>query len=82
MGLMLSSDEVQELTGYKFAKHQVEWLRARGWCFELDRLDRPKVDREYYRQRMGNVLSSGPDSLIEPNWAAMDAIATGRPRSQ
>lgn len=70
--LMLTIDELAELTGYKSAKSQIAWLHSRGWRFELNRAGQPKVDREYYRRQMGNKTAepaaySGPG----PNWDAI-----------
>lgn len=67
--MFLTVDEMSELTGYKSAKGQCDWLRARGWIFELNRMGRPKVDREYYRRKMGNQ-DAMPDPA-QPNWAAI-----------
>jgi hypothetical protein len=67
--MLMTIDELVELTGYKSAKSQTTWLKDRGWRFELDRLGRPKVDREYYRAKMGNTPV--PAAEIGPNWAAL-----------
>lgn len=67
--MLITDDELIELTGYKSAKAQGEWLRARGWIFELNRIGRPRVDREYYRRKMGN-RDAMPDAA-QPNWAAI-----------
>lgn len=67
--MLMTDDELQDLTGYKTAKGQIEWLRARGWVFELNRVGRPKVDREYYRGKMGNPRAT--EEATGPNWAAM-----------
>lgn len=40
--LMLTNDDLAELTGNKSAKSQITWLRTRGWVFELNRVGRPK----------------------------------------
>lgn len=66
----MSREELADLTGYKTAKRQITWLRQRGWRFELDRLDRPKVDVDYYRSRMG-LEKSAPAMATGPNWAAI-----------
>jgi hypothetical protein len=71
MTLMLLEAELADLTGYLSAKSQAQWLKDRGWVFELNRVGKPKVDREYYRRKMGND-SAEPAPSIEPNWAAMD----------
>lgn len=67
--MLLTEIELYELTGYKSGKGQTEWLRQRGWVFELNRLGRPKVDREYYRGKMGN--QSADATTVQPNWAAI-----------
>ena len=33
--MFISSDELQELTGYKRPADQRRWLRHRGWAFEV-----------------------------------------------
>ena len=50
------------------ADHQVH---IRGWVFELKRVGRPRVDREYYRRKMGGSAAA-PAPEVGPNWAAMD----------
>lgn len=67
--MLLTEAELYELTGYKAAKGQIAWLRARGWRFEVNRIGRPKVDREYYRAKMGN--HSAEAETVQPNWDAI-----------
>lgn len=69
--MMLTDDELFELTGYKTASYQVKWLRDRGWRFELNRVNKPRVDREYYRQQMGNQGATAAPAAAGPNWAAL-----------
>jgi hypothetical protein len=52
MSLILSPDELEELTGYKIPACQIRWLKDRGWVFEVSR-KRPKVSRVYFEQKMG-----------------------------
>jgi hypothetical protein len=52
MSLMLTPDELEELTGYKIPACQIRWLKDRGWVFEVSR-KRPKVSRAYFEQKMG-----------------------------
>lgn len=70
---MLTDEELAELTGYKSAKIQIIWLRTRGWVFELNPAGRPRVDRKYYCQKMGNSTAA-PTPEIDPNWAATDGL--------
>jgi hypothetical protein len=69
MDLILSPDELVQVTGYVQTSAQIRWLRAQNWRFHLDGRGRPVVDREYYRQQMG-VLSAAPgkSAPTEPNW--------------
>jgi hypothetical protein len=67
--MLITDDELFELTGYKSAQKQVKWLLDRGWVYQLNRVGRPKVDREYYRSKMGNQTAEAV--AVEPNWAAI-----------
>ena len=41
----LSHEEIELLTGYKLSKLQVNWLRTRGWRFELNGNRKPVIAR-------------------------------------
>ncbi len=51
--MFLTAAEIVELTGRKYAKHQIAVLTERKWKFELDANGRPKVLRSYAEARMG-----------------------------
>lgn len=44
---------VASLTGRKQPKLQIRWLAENGWVFAVGGDGLPKVDEEYYRDRMG-----------------------------
>ncbi|MBS1170128.1 MAG: hypothetical protein H6R01_1046 [Burkholderiaceae bacterium] len=69
--LTLSSEELENLTGYKMPSCQVRWLKERHWRFELSRANRPRVAREYYLMKMG--VTKSYDAPNEPNWGALAA---------
>ena len=54
MSLLLTRDELVQLTGTKQPARMCSWLTARSWVFEppARRGDVPKVDRGYYAARM------------------------------
>ncbi len=57
--LILTAEELQELTGYRQAKRMAEWLTERGWVFEPGRRSEPpKVDRAYYLARMSGQAAT------------------------
>jgi hypothetical protein len=51
--LVLTPEELQEVTGLKQASSQIRWLSENGWLFHVGGDGLPKVDREYYRERVG-----------------------------
>jgi hypothetical protein len=49
----LTPDELQDVTGRKQPTRQIKWLSENGWQFHVGGDGLPKVDREYYRERVG-----------------------------
>jgi hypothetical protein len=49
----LTPDELQAVTGRKQPKRQIKLLSENGWLFHVGGDGLPKVDREYYRERVG-----------------------------
>ena len=64
--MILTPDELVDLTDRPHPKRQIEWLTRRGWVFEVGASGRPKVSRAYAEQRMGN---QGGASHWEPDWS-------------
>ncbi len=61
--IVLTADELTQLTGTKQPKRMCAWLLARGWAHEAParRGDVPKVDRAYYAARMsGQQTAAAP----------------------
>jgi hypothetical protein len=67
--VFLTPSELAELTGWRRAGRQAEWLRDHGWPVEVDRRGHPKVLRAVAVARLGGVVSSVP--ATEPNWDAL-----------
>ena len=51
--LFLTSDEVNTLTGFKTPMRQTDWLRTKGWRFELNSNRRPIIARRYAEKLLG-----------------------------
>jgi hypothetical protein len=76
----LTSEELEELTGFKANHCQVRWLERHGWRFFLTRKGAPRVARGHFNQRMGcgDRVSRYADDLnhaaatIQPNFAFLD----------
>jgi hypothetical protein len=70
--LLLTSTELQEITGYRLAKPQVAWLRMKGWRFEINAIGRPIVARRYAEKMLGCGADEG--TSVTPNFAALRAV--------
>lgn len=69
--LFLTSDEVNTLTGFKTPMRQTDWLRTKGWRFEINGNRRPIVARKYAEKMLG--CGSTDDTAYKPNFAALQA---------
>ena len=64
--LLLTFQEIQQLTGFKTPAAQKNWLRDRGWTFVVDRFGRPHVSRAYAELRLG--VTAAAEAPVAPNW--------------
>ena len=53
LGMFLTSEELEFLTGYKLTSHQCRWLKFNAWVFVVAAGGRPVVSRAYAEQKMG-----------------------------
>ncbi len=67
VNLILTRDELIELTGYKQPKRQVAWLRQQGISLYVAANGRPKV----LRSTLENVTVN---RRTEPNFAALRKV--------
>jgi hypothetical protein len=70
--LLLTPDEVQEITGFKLPRLQVDYLQRKGWRFEVNAIGRPIVARKYAEKMLGCGEDSG--QVVRPNFAALRAV--------
>lgn len=70
--LFLTCDEVGTLTGFKLHTRQVEWLRAKGWRFEISGNRRPIIARKYAEKMLG--CGAPEQSTYMPNFAALQGM--------
>jgi hypothetical protein len=68
MSILLNSDELTELTGTKRVCLQIDWLNRHGWRYVLSRTGAPRVAREYFSSRLGQV-SERQESQSAPDWS-------------
>lgn len=64
--LFLTQEELLELTGYKYAKRQREWLTSEGVPFSANRMGRPMVKRCLFSQANVNIQQG-----YEPDFGAI-----------
>ncbi|MFZ1499519.1 MAG: DUF4224 domain-containing protein [Giesbergeria sp.] len=67
--LFLTIDELETLTGFKTPARQVEWLRTKGWRFEINGNRRPIVARKYAEKMLG--CGAPEERSYKPNFSAM-----------
>lgn len=70
--LFLNSDEIGALTGYKTNARQVQWLRTKGWRFEISGSRRPIVARKYAEKMLG--CGAPEQTSYMPNFAALQRV--------
>lgn len=68
----LTSDEIGTLTGFKMHARQVEWLRTKGWRFEINGNRRPIVARKYAEKMLG--CGAPEQATYTPNFAALQGM--------
>lgn len=51
----LTDDEIQELTGSKQLKQQMDWLNGKQWEYAINRQNKVKIGRWYARIKMAGV---------------------------
>lgn len=67
--LFLTADELNTLTGFKTPARQVEWLRTKGWRFEINGNRRAIVARKYAEKMLGCGVPEVQG--YQPNFGAM-----------
>ncbi len=72
--LLLTPEEVEQVTGRKSKRHQVEWLSAKRWQFEVNARGVPIIARSYAESRLCGV-STAPQTVRprRPNFEALPA---------
>jgi len=68
---LLTPDEVQDITGFKLNRLQVDWLQRKGWRFEINAIGRPVVARKYAENKLGCADEFGV--VLRPNFGALRA---------
>lgn len=68
--LVLSAQEISDLTGYHKPGRQIAWLRAEGFTFRIAADGYPRVDRSHYLRLMGGLVVSG-QKKTEPNFDSL-----------
>jgi hypothetical protein len=67
--LFLAPEEVETLTGFKAPMRQVDWLRTKGWRFELSGNRKPVVARRYAEKMLG--CGGEDEQRPRPNFGAL-----------
>lgn len=55
--IFLTSEELQQLTGYSRPAAQRRWIESHGYLHEIDAKGRPVVLRDHLSSRLGGTLA-------------------------
>lgn len=74
--LLLTPDEIIDLTGYKLPKKQSQWLSRQGIIHMIGRDGKPRVNRAHVNKVMGagETKPVEPRELTEPDIDALRAL--------
>ena len=64
---VLTADELAEVTGYKHAASQREWLDRNGWAYVRNAAGKPIVGRWYARQKLSGITPTATGGAL--SWA-------------
>ena len=70
--LFLTLEELSQLTGFKTPARQVEWLRTKGWRFEINGNRRAIVARKYAEKMLG--CGAPEEQSYQPNFRALQGV--------
>lgn len=68
-GEILTSKELEEITGRDRKSDQIAWLKMNGWVHTVNAHDRPVVGRWYTRMKMAGIE---PTAISAPQISAPD----------
>jgi hypothetical protein len=69
--LLLTAEEIIELTECQRSHEQKQWLDARGWVYEVSRLGTVKVLRAYAEMRLGLPAGGSEQATTEPDFSGI-----------
>jgi len=65
---LVSSDDIEGLTGYVRAAEQIKWLQRHGWVHEVNRRGHPVIAQSYFDMKLGGTTKQ---AVNEPNFSNM-----------
>lgn len=73
--MILTPQELVDLTDCQRAHEQKRWLDDRGWVYEVSRLGSVKVLRKYAEMRLGLPAGGSEQAATEPDFSALGRAA-------
>lgn len=67
--LLLSINEMREVSGYKVRPGQIKWFQKNGFSYTIARDGHPRILREHFKEVMG--LKNHRRRSREPNFDAI-----------
>ena len=69
--LLLTINEIREITGYKYCSKHRKWFQENGFSFTIGRDGYPRVLRQHFKDVMG--FKPKEKRRVEPNFDALRA---------
>lgn len=69
--MFLKKEEVCEITGFKRASLQIEFLRKNGYTFGMDRMGQPKILRSHMEVMLGGSIDKPRKKRVEPDFEGL-----------
>lgn len=71
MGIFLSQEEIQQITGFKRSFAQVRWLQENGFEVKIRADGSPLVSRSHFELIMGGIIPADNGRACEPDFSAI-----------
>lgn len=74
--LLLTPDELEQITGRKLRKQQIKWLADKHWQFEINARGAPIIARSYAEARLSGINATPQTTRARrPNFDAIRPAA-------
>lgn len=78
--MFLKKEEIADMTGFKRAALQIEFLRKQGYTVQIDQKGQPKVLRSHVEAMLGGIADKPRRKRVEPDFEGLMQMSVGHAR--